>query len=89
MLVSMLLFWQKPKDFFKAPTYTTGGSNSSHTRQGGTKLMPATMILMLLGTIFYKNKRNKVGRSAEPDFFIDFCKKNTFLTRCCPTPKAY
>lgn len=89
--MSKLPIWQKPEDFFKAPTYTIGGSDSSHTRQGGTKIilkMPATMVFMLLGIILYKNKGNNVSRSAEPDYFIDFYNKNTLLPRGCLTPKA-
>lgn len=47
----MLPRWQKPEDAFKTPTYVIGGSDYSHTRQGGIKkiIMLAAMVLKLLG----------------------------------------
>jgi len=45
--------WQKPEDTFMTPTYLIGGSDSSHTRQGGITLanLLVTMVLKLLGRI--------------------------------------
>jgi len=42
--------WQKPEDAFMTPTYLIGGSDSSHTRQGGINItnMLVTMVLKLL-----------------------------------------
>ncbi len=88
----MLPFRQKPKDLFKAPTYTMGGSNSSHTRQGGILLtilhMPVAMAFMLLGINLYKINENKVMKSDQKDFFIDFCTQNTLTARDFLSPKA-
>jgi hypothetical protein len=47
----MLPRWQKPEGTFMTPTYIIGGSDSSHTRQGGINIanMIVTMVLKLLG----------------------------------------
>jgi hypothetical protein len=49
--VCLLPRWQKPEDTFKTPTYIIGGSDSSHTRQGGINkiILLAAMVLRLLG----------------------------------------
>ena len=46
-----LLSRQKPEDVFMTPTYIIGGSDSSHTRQGGVHniILLAAMVLGLLG----------------------------------------
>jgi len=46
----MLPRWQKPEGTFMTPTYLIGGSDSSHTRQGGINItnMLVTMVLKLL-----------------------------------------
>lgn len=38
----------KPKDFFRAPTYCIGGSNSLLTRQGGFILVNVRLVFMIL-----------------------------------------
>ena len=50
VLVCMLPRWQKPEGTFMTPTYLIGGSDSSHTRQGGINItnMLVTMVLKLL-----------------------------------------
>ena len=64
-LVCMLAMCQKPEGAFKAPTYIVGGSDSSHTRQGGfliihiKKLMSVVMAL-LAGNV-KRNHREKKG----------------------------
>ena len=75
-LVCMLAMCQKPEGAFKAPTYVIGGSNFSHTRQGGfifTKItMLMTMVLELLVTNNKKNHRENNGfKSFITGFFID------------------
>ena len=49
-LVCMLPRRQKPEGAFMTPTYLIGGSDSSHTRQGGINItnMLVTMVLKLL-----------------------------------------
>ncbi len=49
-LVCMLPRRQKPEGAFMTPTYLIGGSDSSHTRQGGVNIanMLAAMVLQLL-----------------------------------------
>ena len=61
-LVCILPLWQKPEDVFKTPTYVIGGSDISHTRQGGINkfIMLAAMVLKLLGIKNIKiNRENK------------------------------
>ena len=55
VLVCILPRWQEPEDTFKTPTYVPGGSDSSHTRQGGINIanLIVAMVLKLLGI---KNK---------------------------------
>lgn len=55
VLVCILPRWQEPEDTFKTPTYLIGGSDSSHTRQGGINItnIIVAMGLKLLGI---KNK---------------------------------
>ena len=49
-LVCMLPMRQKPEGAFMTPTYLIGGSDSSHTRQGGINIanMLTAMVLRLL-----------------------------------------
>jgi len=55
VLVCILPSWQEPEDTFKTPTYVIGGSDSSHTRQGGINI--ANMIVaMVLQLLVIKNK---------------------------------
>ena len=50
-LVCILPMWQEPEEAFKTPTYVIGGSDASHTRQGGINItnMIVIMVLKLLG----------------------------------------
>jgi len=60
--VCILPRWQKPEGAFKTPTYVIGGSDYSHTRQGGINkiIMLATMVLKLLGiTNIEMHRENK------------------------------
>lgn len=97
----MLPMWQKPKGPFMAPTYTIGGSNSSHTRQGGINLIIklVSMVFVLLGKKFNKNRGNNIFKSVYPirclpsnginrDFLIDFYDKFTFKIKVFSTPKV-
>ena len=61
-LVCILPLWQKPEDDFKTPPYVIGGSDISHTRQGGIikLIMQAAVVLKLLGISNKKiNRENK------------------------------
>jgi len=61
-LVCILPLWQKPEDVFMTPTYVIGGSDISHTRQGGINkfIMMAAMVLKLLGIKnIIMNRENK------------------------------
>jgi hypothetical protein len=62
-LVCILPLWQKPENDFRTPTYVViGGSDISHTRQGGINklIMQMAMVLRLLGTtIKHINRENK------------------------------
>ncbi len=55
---------QEPEGDFKTPTYVIGGSDYSHTRQGGINkiIMLAAMVLRLLGItdkeMIRENKRH-------------------------------
>ena len=44
----MLAMCQKPEGAFKAPTYLLGGSDSSHTRQGGFLLFIMTKLKTMI-----------------------------------------
>ncbi len=83
----MLPMRQKPKDFFKAPTYTIGGSDSSHTRQGGIYLIKlVTMVFVLLAGKF--NRGNNIFKSVYTDFFIDSYNKFIFKIKVFSIPKV-
>lgn len=90
MLVSTLPERQKPEGPFMAPTYSIGGFNSSHTRQGGINffIKLVAMIFVLLGektlTIFHEN----FFRSACSDFSIDFNVNYLSNNICFSSPKA-
>ncbi len=70
MLVSMLPRWQKPEGIFMAPTYSIGGSDYSHTRQGGILfiLRLVTAVSALLAKAFRKNRENRGFRPAPAGF---------------------
>lgn len=59
-LVCILPARQEPEDVFMTPTCLRGGSDSSHTRQGGPyiSVMLVTMVLKLLGRKDREMKRN-------------------------------
>ena len=61
-LVCMLPRWQKPEDAFMTPTYLIGGSDSSHTRQGGINIanMIVAMVLKLLVKINKEMNRENI-----------------------------
>jgi len=86
----MLPIWQKPKDTFMAPTYTIGGSDFSRTRQGGINLIRrlVSVVFVLLGENFNKNRGNSIFRFVFTDFFIDLYDKNTFKIKVLSTPKV-
>jgi len=71
----MLAMCQKPEGAFKAPTYILGGSDSSHTRQGGfltiiiTKLMSVVKAL-LVRSIERSYGENKGYQPVHAGFFI-------------------
>ena len=54
-LVCILPRWQKPEDVFMTPTYLIGGSDSSHTRQGGLNIANM-LVAMVLKLLVIKNK---------------------------------
>ena len=66
---------QKPEGAFKAPTYILGGSDSSHTRQGGfliihiKKLMSVVMAL-LAGNVKRNHRENEGYQPVETGIFI-------------------
>ena len=58
-LVCMLAMRQKPEGAFKAPTYILGGSDSSHTRQGGFLIINIIMLMSVVKALLAGNvKRN-------------------------------
>jgi hypothetical protein len=61
-LVCMLPRWQKPEGAFMTPTYLIGGSDSSHTRQGGINIanMLTAMVLKLLVKINKEMNRENI-----------------------------
>ncbi len=70
-----------------APTYNLGGSDSSHTRQGGINILTVvlTMVVVLLDSIVNKNRENTMFRPVATgpsiDYFINFpFKRNVFST---------
>ncbi len=86
MLVSMLPRWQKPEGIFMAPTYSIGGSDSSHTRQGGilSILQLVTMVSALLANVLCEDRENRGSRFASADFVyrslqLLFVRENSFL----------
>jgi len=74
-LVCMLAMCQKPEGAFKAPTYIVGGSDSSHTRQGGfliihiKKLMSVVMAL-LAGNVKRNHRENEGYLPVDTGIFI-------------------
>lgn len=86
----MLPIWQKPKDTFMAPTYTIGGSDSSCTRQGGINLIMrlVSVVFILLGENFNKDRGNNTVKSVVTGFFIDLSDKITFKIKDLSTPKV-
>jgi hypothetical protein len=69
----MLPRWQKPEGTFMAPTYNLGGSDSSHTRQGGINFLAVvmTMVLALLDSIINKNRENTMFKPVLAGLSID------------------
>jgi len=61
-LVCMLPRRQKPEDAFMTPTYLIGGSDSSHTRQGGINIanILTAMVLKLLVKINKEMNRENI-----------------------------
>jgi len=60
----MLATCQKPEGAFKAPTYILGGSDSSHTRQGGfliilIKKLMSVVDALLAGNVKRTHRENK------------------------------
>ena len=88
-LVSMLPARQKPEDAFKAPTYKSGGSDSSCTRQGGIKIMPVAMVSVLLEEKLKENRMINMMKSVSKDFFIDFYYKFSFKIKVFSPPKVF
>lgn len=81
MPVCILPRRQQPNGISMAPTYPIGGSNFSHTRQGGILIKPAIMGLALLGKTIRKDKKNRISESVSSDFLI-----NSFhYIHCKPT----
>jgi hypothetical protein len=83
--VCMLTRCQKPKATFTAPTYPIGGSDSSHTRQGGISIIfvkLATIVFALLGGNMREEKKReyRILGSAETDFSIDSNQQISFKT---------
>jgi hypothetical protein len=88
MLVSMLPRWQKPEGIFMAPTYSIGGSDSSHTRQGGILItfitLQLTMVFALLANVPCEDRGNRGFGSASAGFAyrslqLSFASENGFL----------
>ena len=91
MLVCMLPMWQKPEGIFMAPTYTMGGSDSSHTRQGGIYLFfikLTTMVCALLDKKLKKDRENNILGSVSADFSIDSDHKYSLTDSVFSTPKV-
>jgi len=76
----MLPFWQKPEDSFMAPTYLVkGGSDFSHSRQGGVFIL----ILKLLAMVYVISRKRCADKGQRSSgclypaylsgFFIDSC----------------
>jgi hypothetical protein len=90
MLVSMLPRWQKPEGIFMAPTYSIGGSDSSHTRQGGILfIFQLTVVSALLAIVPCEDRGNRGSRSASADFVyrslqLLFASENGFLRAKSP-----
>jgi hypothetical protein len=90
MLVSMLPRWQKPEGIFMAPTYSIGGSDSSHTRQGGILfIFQLTMVSALLANVICEDRGNRGSRPASAGFVyrsvqLLFVSDNSFLQAKSP-----
>jgi hypothetical protein len=82
--------WQKPEGIFMAPTYSIGGSNSSHTRQGGIIfIFQLTVVSALLAKVFCKDRGNRGSMSAPAGFVyrsmqLLFVPDNSFLRAKSP-----
>jgi len=74
-LVCMLAMCQKPEGAFKAPTYILGGSDSSHTRQGGFLIIHITKLLAIVkalldGSIERSHRENEGYPPVQTGIFI-------------------
>ncbi len=76
---------QKPEDAFKTPTYVIGGSDDSHTRQGGTNkiILPAAMVLKLLGITDKKMNRENKGQMSLLRGISNKCKHKDIFNYYC------
>jgi hypothetical protein len=90
VLVCMLPWRQKPEGTFMAPTYNLGGSDSSHTRQGGIKILITvlTVVLVLLDSILKKNRENTMFRPVSTGLSIDYLINFPFRRSVFSTPKV-
>ena len=82
-LVCMLAMCQKPEGAFKAPTYILGGSDSSHTRQGGFLIINIIMLMsvvkaLLAGNVKRNHRENEGYQPVETGIFIH-SSGNTFI----------
>ena len=64
----MLPRWQKPEGAFMTPTYLIGGSDSSHTRQGGLNI--ANMLTAMVLKLLVKINRELPGENILPVPFL-------------------
>ena len=90
MSVCMLPLRQKPKDPFMAPTYLIGGSDCSHTRQGGI-ILKIIMLVFMVKEIFGENsnkERENSFKSVFTGFSINFSNPNSFKIEVLSTPKV-
>jgi len=55
---------QKPEDVFMTPTYLIGGSDSSHTRQGGLNI--ANMLVAMVFRLLVKINRELLRENILP-----------------------
>jgi hypothetical protein len=83
--------WQEPEDVFKTPTYLIGGSDSSHTRQGGINkiILLAAVVLKLLG-MTDKEMHRENNRITPPlgDTIHENINKYSVLTVFSVVPRA-
>ena len=88
MLVCILPTWQKPKDTLMAPTYNLGGSDSSHTRQGGINLMIRLVMVFALLVRKIRNRENSTSAFVSTDHFINLENNFLFKPLVFSTPKV-